>query len=80
MKSLIKDLANQNDLNPDQLLCFAVEYHNKYSVFDFEDNIWDAKTTTGFVNDLIKDFKHQNRKGHDWREKLVSESLDDFIK
>jgi hypothetical protein len=70
MKVLIKDLSRDHKVNPDQLLCFAVEYHNKYDVFDYEDDIWQAKTSTWYSDKLVKDFKYANRKGHDWREKV----------
>lgn len=90
MKVLIKDLAHYHKLNPDQLVAFAHEYRNLYGVFDDDtDNPLDtAKTSTWHSNELVKDFKHANRKGHDWRDdlpqnknrnmkKMVKESLNE---
>jgi hypothetical protein len=72
MKVLLIDLAHHHKLNPDQLVCFARRYRNKYDIFDDDtDNpIYTAKTDTWNADELIKDFKHANRKGHDWREDL----------
>jgi len=90
MKVLLIDLAHHHKLNPDQLVCFARRYRNKYDIFDDDtDNpIYTAKTDTWNADELIKDFKHANRKGHDWREdlpenknktmkKMVKESLNE---
>ena len=73
MKILIKDLAHDYKLNPDQLVAFAREHRNKYNVFDDEesnDPVNNAKTDTWSADKLVQDFKHANRKGHDWRENL----------
>lgn len=72
MKVLIKDLAHYNKLNPDQLVAFAHRHRNLYGVFDddTDDPIETAKTSTWHSNELVKDFKHANRKGHDWRDDL----------
>lgn len=71
MKVLIKDLAHDHRLNPDQLVSFAIEYKDKYDVFDYEkDPVNKAKTDTWNSDQLVKDFKHVNRKGHDWRENI----------
>lgn len=70
MKVLILDLAHDFKLNPDQLYAFAVEYHNRYGIFDYERGMDHAKTDTWNSDQLVKDFKKANIKGHDWREEL----------
>ena len=75
MEVLVIDIAHKNDLNPDQLVSYASEYSERYSTVknnDLEKVTIDSSKT----KNLVKDFKSDNRKGHDWREKLVNESLE----
>jgi hypothetical protein len=70
MKVKIIDLAQKYKLNPDQLAAFAVENHEKYQVYFYQDDILGADTSPFMAEKLVKDFKAANRKGHDWREKI----------
>lgn len=90
MKVLLIDLAHHHKLNPDQLDCFAHRYKDKYDISndDTNDPLYTTKIDVRNADQLIKDFKHANRKGHDWREdlpenknktmkKMVKESLNE---
>jgi hypothetical protein len=75
---LVIDLAHEQELNPDQLVAFAWEYSEKYGTSD-SDELEDVEIDLSKSKDLIKDFKYQNRKGHDWREKLIPENLNESM-
>ena len=67
MKIKIIDLAHKNDLNPDQLTSFADHYYKKYDISG-PDGLEEIKIDSSKADQLIKDFNHDNRKGHDWRD------------
>ncbi len=77
MKVLIKDIANIEDLNPDQMAAFAREHSEEYDTEG--EGVDDSTIEEEFIQSLIGDFEFENRKGHDWRENLVSESLNEAM-
>lgn len=77
MKVLVIDIAHLADLNPDQLAAFATEYSEKYDTEG--EGVEDITIEEEFIQDLIGDFQLDNRRGYDWRDKLVPESLDEAM-
>ena len=83
MRAKVVDIANEEGLNPDQMVAFAWEYDDKYDTShpqseDAVKNLENATIDASQEDELIKDFKYANRKGHDWRDldnKIVKESL-----
>ena len=70
----LTDIGKQYGLNPDQMYAFAKQMGG-YSLEGT--NVDDATISVIMVRHLVFDFKKANKKG-DWREKFVSESLEEF--
>ena len=75
MRMLLTDIGREHGLNPDQMYAFAKEYEG-YALHG--ENVNDATIPQIMKRILVQDFKQANKKG-DWREALVSESLEEFF-
>lgn len=76
MRILITDIGREYGLNPDQMYAFAKEYGG-YALQGTK--VEDATISYLMKTHLTHDFKRANRK-KDWRQNLVSESLEEFLK
>lgn len=75
MRIKLTDIGREYSLNPDQMFAFAKEMEG-YGLGGRDVN--DASIPAIMKRILVQDFKQVN-KGGDWREKLVSESLEEFL-
>ena len=78
MEVLIKDVANENKLNPDQLVAFAKTYNKDYSMYDPEAGVDNAVIELDFSTKLVSDFIEAN-KDHDWRQDLTESQVNKII-
>lgn len=79
MRKNVIQLANERDkINPDQLVSFAREYADEYGTSP-ESDLHQVTIDASQAERMVRKFRYDNRKGHDWRDKLVPESLDESV-
>lgn len=75
MRIKLSDIGREYGLNPDQMFAFAKEYGG-YGLGG--QTVIDASIPVIMKRLLVQDFRQAN-KGGDWRDKLVAESLEEFL-
>lgn len=78
MRTNVVKLAHEHKVNPDQLVSFAIEYKDDYDTISHID-MEKVTISSQKAKEAIRKFKYDNRKGHDWRDKLVPETIDEAI-